>query len=63
MKDGENVGEETESGILFLPSIKRTDAGDYTCRGRNVAGCSDSILSQSSFIVSLFIVIKAIWLI
>ena len=41
-KDGEDVGEQTESGVLFIPSIKRTDAGDYRCRGRNVAGYSDS---------------------
>ena len=41
-KDGEDVGEEKESGVLFIPSIKRTDAGNYTCRGRNVAGYSDS---------------------
>ena len=41
-KDGEDVGEETESGILYVASINRTDAGNYTCRGRNVAGYSDS---------------------
>ena len=41
-KDGEDVGEEIESGVLFIPSIKRTDAGNYTCRGRNVAGYFDS---------------------
>ena len=41
-KYGEDVGEETESGVLCIPSIKRTDAGNYTCRGRNVAGYSDS---------------------
>ena len=41
-KDREDVGEETESGVLFIPSIKRTDAGNYICRGRNVAGYSDS---------------------
>ena len=41
-KDGGDVGEETESGVLFIPSIKRTDAGNYTCRGRSVAGYSDS---------------------
>ena len=43
-KNGENVGEETESGVLFIPSIKRTDAGNYTCRGRNVACYSASDL-------------------
>ena len=41
-KDGGDVGEETESGVLFIPSINRTDAGNYTCRGRNVAGYSNS---------------------
>ena len=41
-KDGGDVGKETESGDLFISSIKRTDAGSYTCRGRNVAGYSDS---------------------
>ena len=41
-KDGGNIEEETESGVLFIPSIKRTDAGNYICRGRNVAGYSDS---------------------
>ena len=40
-KDEEDVGKETES-ILFISSTKRTDAGNYTCRGRNVAGYSDS---------------------
>ena len=41
-KDRGDTGEETESGVLFIQSIKRTDAGSYTCRGRNVAGYSDS---------------------
>ena len=41
-KDGEDVGEETERGVFFIPSINRTDAGNYTCRGRNVAGYFDS---------------------
>ena len=41
-KNGGDTGEETESGILFIPFINRTDAGTYTCRGRNVAGYSDS---------------------
>ena len=42
-KDGGEVGEETESGVMFIPSIKRTDAGNYTCRGSNIAGYSDSV--------------------
>ena len=41
-KGEENVGDVTESGVFFIPSIKRTDVGNYTCRGRNVAGYSDS---------------------
>ena len=41
-KDGKDVGEEKESGVLLIASIKRTDAGNYSCRGRNVAGYSDS---------------------
>ena len=41
-KDGEDVGEETESGILFIHSISRNNAGNYTCRARNVANYSES---------------------
>ena len=41
-KEGGDVGEETEGGVLFISSVKKTDAGNYTCRGRNVAGQSDS---------------------
>ena len=41
-KNGEDIGEETKSGILFIHSIQRTNAGTYICRGRNVAGHSDS---------------------
>ena len=43
-KNGEDIGKETKSGVLSLSPIKRTDAGNYTCRGRNVAGHSDSDL-------------------
>ena len=41
-KDGGDIEDETESGVLSITSIKRNDAGKYTCRGRNVAGYSDS---------------------
>ena len=41
-KNGGETGEETESGIFFIPFNNRNDAGTYTCRGRNVAGYSDS---------------------
>ena len=40
----EKLWEKRQSGVLFIPSIKRTDAGNYTCRGRNVAGYSASDL-------------------
>ena len=41
-KDGGDIGDETANGVLLITSIKRTDAGNHTCRGRNVAGFSDS---------------------
>ena len=42
-KDGILIVEETKSFVLFIPFIQRTDAGNYTCRGRNVAGYADSV--------------------
>ena len=45
--DEGDVGEQTESGILFIPSIKQAYAGSYTCRGRNVA-CKSVVILENT---------------